>query len=444
MSGSENEKNTPTAVEGTDHSHGHHHEHREHHHKSRQKKKRRYRNKIQTFVMERWQQLAGVAVVLILLIGLIVMIFKEAEANREAQGQLPEQTGQVSLQTRPEEPKTLTLQLPWLPEEVPVIGQAAQALLSAGGEEDAQQILASYRKENDRLDVGLPVQLSFDVVSLPLGEKIDRFRVDLWKEGDPDGVQTFDLKASKRSLDLTCLETGAEYQYEITAFLTGGTSHKIGGSFRTEASPRILSVAGIRNVRDLGGWKTTDSKTLRQGLLFRGSELDGAVKEYYKISDTGREDMLSRLGVRSELDLRPEGTGFNALGASVRHTYFGMSAYGDIFSEEGKEPVRQLFETLADPEAYPVYLHGTYGTARTGTACYLLQALLGVGEEDLLREYELSALASESVSRQDILPMVDVLKTYGGADMQENVQLYLKSIGVTQAQIDAICQIWLA
>ncbi len=45
---------------------------------------------------------------------------------------------------------------------------------------------------------------------------------------------------------------------------------------------------------------------------------------------------------------------------------------------------------MADRENYPIYLHCTYGNDRTGTICYLLEALLGVRDEDLLKEYRLS------------------------------------------------------
>jgi hypothetical protein len=440
------EQETEVPVAGTDHPHDHqhHHHHGHHHHRSRQKKKRRSRNKILTFVMEHKKQLAGVAVALGLLIFLVVLIFQETAANRKAMGALADGTGQTTTPPRQEVELTpLTVRLPWLPEEVELTGAPVRTLLEHDGSVTAGKLLESYRKENDRLDVGLPVELSFDVVSLPLGERVVDSRVDVWPEGEPDGKQSFGLGANRRSLSLTGLRTGATYRYEITVILSGDTEHTVGGTFRTAASPRILSVGGIRNVRDLGGWTTVSGKTLRQGLLYRGSELDGAVVDYLKITDTGRQEMLSRFGIRAELDLRDTGTGTNALGANVRHIYFGMPAFGGIFSEEGKAPVRQLFGTLADPDAYPVYLHDTYGVDRTGTACYLLQALLGVSEEDLIREYELSALAYETVDRTDLEDLTGVLMTYGGADLMENVELYLQSAGVTQDQIEAIRQIWL-
>ena len=75
--------------------------------------------------------------------------------------------------------------------------------------------------------------------------------------------------------------------------------------------------------------------------------------------------------------------------------------------------------------------------------CFLLGALLGVSEEDLIREYELSALSSADVNRQQLQKMLNQLKTYGGENLKENVQLYLLDVGVTTQQIASIREIWL-
>lgn len=451
MSGSENEQRTPVGqAEGTDHhdSH-HHHEHHEHHehrhhHQSRQKKKRRYRNKIVGFVLERKKQFAGVIVFLVVLIALIVMIFMESAANREAQGALLDGTGATSEQSqRPVELSDLTVQLPWLPEELPLVSDAVQALMDADPATTAVDVLSSFRGKDGWLDVGVPAQLSFDVLSVPEEVTISSFLVEVWQEDAPDQIWSFQLKARERSVQIPHLETGAQYQYRITVSLSDGSSNGITGSFRTMASPRILTIGGVRNVRDIGGWETTSGKTIRQGLLYRGSEMDGVSRAELTISDEGRQIMLTQLGIRTDMDLRDPDVGREALGANVRHTCYGAAAYMDIFTAEGGESVRKVFEDLADVDAYPVYLHCDYGADQTGTICYLLEALLGVSEEDLIREFELTALCHETFDRQRLQSTIDQLKTFEGVDMQENVELYLQSVGVTREQIDTIRSVFL-
>ena len=38
---------------------------------------------------------------------------------------------------------------------------------------------------------------------------------------------------------------------------------------------RIIKISGVNNVRDIGGWTTSDGKRVRYGLIIRGGELDG-------------------------------------------------------------------------------------------------------------------------------------------------------------------------
>lgn len=444
MSGSEKEYQIPDeSVEGNGHhgSHHHHHERRDHH--SRQKKKRS-KNKLVIYLYEHKKQLAGVAVFLAILIVLTAMIFVESAANREAEGQLVDGTGPTSERPQQQVELTpLTMELPWLPETQCLIGDAAQALMDASITGPVDRVLAPFREADDRLDEGQPVELSFDVVSVPKGLTISSFRVDVWETGAADQVWTQELGARQRTVQIDDLKTGTQYQYHITVYLSDGSSNGITGSFPTAASPRLLSIDGLRNVRDIGGWKTAAGDTIHQGLLYRGSEMDGASEGDLLISDEGRQDMLTKLGIRTDMDLRHEGEGYGALGANVQHACYGLAAYEEIFTEAGGAAVRKVFEDLSDPQSYPVYLHGTRGVDRTGTICYLLEALLGVSEEDLLREYGLSALAYDDVDWDQIGPTIERLKTYGGADMRENAELYLKSVGITQEQIDQIRSIFL-
>ena len=46
-----------------------------------------------------------------------------------------------------------------------------------------------------------------------------------------------------------------------------------------------------------------------------------------------------------------------------------------------------FFETLAKCDTEPVMLHCTYGADRTGIATFFLESLLGMNEEDMIRDY---------------------------------------------------------
>ena len=75
--------------------------------------------------------------------------------------------------------------------------------------------------------------------------------------------------------------------------------------------------------------------------------------------------------------------------------YFNLPAgvYGQFFNSQYQESVKKIFELLADTDNYPIYLHCEGGADRTGVICYLLNALLGVSDEDLLTDFELTSFS---------------------------------------------------
>ena len=87
-------------------------------------------------------------------------------------------------------------------------------------------------------------------------------------------------------------------------------------------------------------------------------------------------------------------------------------------------------------------MHCTYGRDRTGTICCLLEALLGVSEEDLWREYQLSALDEKYLDSSFDRFMV-ALDNLEGDTLQQKTENYLLSIGVTAEEIASIREIFL-
>ena len=115
-----------------------------------------------------------------------------------------------------------------------------------------------------------------------------------------------------------------------------------------------------------------------------------------------------------------------------------MVQYDGIFTDYGKEKIRMVFADLANPDNYPIYLHCTYGCDRTGTICYLLEALLGVSRGDCLKDYGLSNL-----NIANIQVIENGLKSYEGDTLKEQVESYLLSCGVSEYQISSIRNIFL-
>lgn len=323
---------------------------------------------------------------------------------------------------------------------VSLLGPAAKDYLALNYLPDIFHFLRPYRQTESRSDQGCPVELSYSVHAMPKGLTVKEavFRVYI-----PDGsgrYTEYAPKAGSRSVFLLNLRTGTKYNYSAKITLSDGSVMTMSDSFQTLAGPRLMNIGGLVNVRDVGGWVTADGQRIRQGLLYRGAELDGMFEKDYKLTAEGLEQMKA-LGIKTDLDLRHAGE--DILGPEVRHIYYDALQYEHAFTPVGKEAVRRLFTDLADPANYPAYLHCTYGVDRTGTMCYLLLGLLGVEDEDLRRDYDMSALYHNWLTQEHMDDFVEHIAQLPGENTQQRVEYFLMSTGVTREQMESIRTIFL-
>ena len=162
--------------------------------------------------------------------------------------------------------------------------------------------------------------------------------------------------------------------------------------------PRWILAPKLTNVRDCGGWKTEDGHCVRFGMLYRGAQFEGWTWAEHRspLDSEGERMLFDVLKIRTELDLR--GGGKPAVERQGLHwVNFPVSAYcwsnDGIFTHEQMANYAKIFELLADAEAYPIYFHCQGGGDRTGTLAFILGAALGVSENDLLTDYELSTMS---------------------------------------------------
>lgn len=257
-------------------------------------------------------------------------------------------------------------------------------------------------------------------------------------------AREYNLDQEKTSLIIDNLKTGTTYHYQVEV-----SGKQYSGTFRTASSNRFISVPGVENLRDIGGYQTLDGKTVKQGLLIRGCELDGIKNEEYFLADQDIAAVQETFGFVYDLDLRSpeilEGDEQSRLGADVGHKFYDAPTYAQIFRPEYRDSMRSIFADLADPEKYPMYLHCTWGRDRTGTVVLLLQGLLNVSREDLLQEYRLTGYVTPAVATNNKMDVVFTqLESYEGDTLQEKIISYLTTeVGVTQEEIASIQSIFL-
>ena len=163
--------------------------------------------------------------------------------------------------------------------------------------------------------------------------------------------------------------------------------------FRTDAqAPRMLYVEGISNVRDFGGFDAGEGKRIRQEMIYRTSEMDTHVQ----ITEKGIATLENELGIKTDIDIRgiknePRCPVLNE--QKTRWVNYPLAAYVDCFTEEQLKLYGESYKLLTDNENYPMIVHCWGGLDRTGTWLYILGGMLGVSEDDLGLDYEMSSFS---------------------------------------------------
>lgn len=291
----------------------------------------------------------------------------------------------------------------------------------------------SYVSDYKGSDKPEPAYVTWD------GGKADRIVLSTSASFD----EVFQVSASASPAKVYNLIPDVVYYYRVYA---GNSVLKAG---------RLLPVGPLRmvygvskNVRDLGGWKAGD-KRIRYGKIYRGARLDDIQ------SKPDEKDVLfNTLHVGVDLDLRglPPGSQGGSgeknpwtsddpilyRNIQLWHYFYPSAQQYNIpeisdgtSSEQYQYTIRTILGWLKEDKV--VYFHCHGGSDRTGTLAFLIEALMGVSEEDLSKDYELTYY-SGSYRKRDCSsgwfyrPMVKYIRTFApGATIGEQVTAWAKT-----------------
>lgn len=261
------------------------------------------------------------------------------------------------------------------------------------------------------------------------------------------------------SIELSDLYMGTEYYYQIIAKYSDKIVKSCIFDFETAYLPRTISIEGVSNTRDIGGYYTVDgTKRVRQGMIYRGAHMEN-------MTQAGKNAFLYTYKIKTDLDLRGS-RGISPLGDAVNFVnvsapYYvseehGISSTADsstsFWSGTYKDALIKEIKTFADPENYPIYIHCSLGRDRTGTLAFLINALLGVGEQELYMDYELTFFSQAGCGGEYVSSMINVpftnlykmINAYGfKTTLAARTEAFLLDLGITQAEIDSIRSIML-
>ncbi len=237
-------------------------------------------------------------------------------------------------------------------------------------------------------------------------------------------------------------------------------SVNIKGHHMTTESPRIIRLAGVQNLRDIGGYQTTGGGVVRWGKVFRSGHLSD-------MTDACGMEMLARdvevvIDFRSEPEKKLHPVHWTSMWSPdyVAHPIGGNAAawvhamFEGLSKGGGVEGVREqfigAFETIpianADglagffqavlnaPERGAVLYHCTAGKDRTGIATALLLDILGVDRTTIMDDFLLTNRAVNLAEKSKSLAELISLKT----DANVTADMVMPMVGVEDAFLAAM------
>ena len=266
--------------------------------------------------------------------------------------------------------------------------------------------------------------------------------------------------SNRCSVRVVNLEPGKAYAWSVRV---PGEVDSVSGTFVTAADlPRLVFADGVPNLRDLGGWRTKDGSRVRTGMIYRSAGLrdsarksgDSLLNVRYepgarRVTGFGLEALAGDLGIRTDIELRSlkETMGMDgSLVPGARWVKVPFTAYDFIADDvKGRAQFVRIFREFLDAANYPVLFHCSGGRDRTGTVAFLLNGLLGVSEDDLCRDWEATAFGDAALSfgTDRIQRLLDYLHTLAGRDVNAQVESYVRSCGISEAEIAAFRSIML-
>ena len=196
-----------------------------------------------------------------------------------------------------------------------------------------------------------------------------------------------ELPASDSPAEIYNLIPGVNYFYKVLG--SDGKAIKT-GCVRPVGPLRWIN--GIaENVRDLGGWQA-DGGHIAYGKIYRGARLSS------RMPQSGKDIFLKDLGIALDLDLRGIKESEAHVGPVIDGAdYLKFPVEKNLGRGTGntqelyQEAIRTIIHYLG--EGKTVYFHCAGGADRTGSLAFLIEALVGVSESDLSKDYELTTFA---------------------------------------------------
>ena len=294
-----------------------------------------------------------------------------------------------------------------------------------------------------------------------VGEAANYYKVYVATNSEFNSAQCYLTNLCELSIEHLYVDT--TYYWYVDAVYDTYTVRSEIFSFATAKTPRTVYIDGVSNSRDIGGYITINGDRIKQGMIYRSAKLDD-------ITELGKYTLINILGVKTDLDLRGARTSDGNGGyysdpknatrpvlelehITVAAPWYSTGENGIWHDEFNEDELVKAVKVFADPDNYPIIFHCSLGRDRTGTLALVLGGLLGLDENTLMMEYELSVFSywgaygstkyNNGLRNSIHNTYLYIENNYEGDSFSEKVEDFLLDIGVTADEIASIKDIML-
>ena len=258
---------------------------------------------------------------------------------------------------------------------------------------DVCQILSRNDDGNDCKNY--PIKLTFDDPGLS-----DEAVVKFWSTEDKSDLRETKISISngKASASLENLYRARKYRVQVV----DGSDASQGYEFTTGDYPRTITMGGIHNVRDIGGYVTSYGVRTNQGLIYRGYYIDdksgGHGVNWSDAADKVQKEVV-KIGYEIDLQKSSETNGrttscLNSDEVECEYKCLTLVSYDSFLKQDSYKNLPEVMHIIANSDEKHSYFHCWGGADRTGMLAFFINAICGVSYTDLIEDFELTTMTN--------------------------------------------------
>ena len=225
-------------------------------------------------------------------------------------------------------------------------------------------------------------------------------KVKFWSTEDQSDLRETNVSVSggKVTASLENLYRARKYRVQVI----NGDQVSQGYEFTTGDYPRTITMGGIHNVRDIGGYVSSYGVRTNQGLIYRGYYIDdksgGHGANWSDAADKVQKEVV-QIGYEIDLQKSSETNGrttscLNSSEVECDYKCLTLVSYDSFLKQDSYKNLPEVMHIVANSDEKHSYFHCWGGADRTGMLAFFINAICGVSYTDLIEDFELTTMTN--------------------------------------------------